>query len=124
MPSLAICCRYSGANVFVSEHVPRRVLDSKPEENQICPLDFPPGFLVVSELDRVLSSEVVKTGSKIFRAAILMLSDLSLVVASTSNEIKYQLWNGEVREYVMMFYMYVATSRGTGRLHLTNVSSK
>lgn len=42
--------------------------------------------------------EAVKKGNKVFGAAILRLSDLSLVVAGTNTEIECPLWHGEVRE--------------------------
>ncbi|CAM9669904.1 unnamed protein product, partial [Sphacelaria rigidula] len=40
--------------------------------------------------------EAVAKGNKLFGAAILRLSDLSLVVASTNKEIECPLWHGEV----------------------------
>lgn len=41
--------------------------------------------------------EAVKKGNKLFGAAILKLSDLSLVVVGTNTEIECPLWHGEVR---------------------------
>lgn len=41
--------------------------------------------------------EAVKKGNKVFGAAILKLSDLSLVAVGTNTEIECPLWHGEVR---------------------------
>lgn len=41
--------------------------------------------------------EAVKKGNKVFGAAILKLSDLSLVAVGTNKEIECPLWHGEVR---------------------------
>src|ERR1044072_5571699 len=43
-----------------------------------------------------LTQKGVATGNKIFGAAILRKSDLSLVVAETNNELENPLWHGEV----------------------------
>jgi len=43
-----------------------------------------------------LTAEGVAKGNKIFGAAILRKSDLSLVLAETNNEIENPLWHGEV----------------------------
>lgn len=42
------------------------------------------------------TAEQVKRGNKIFGAAILLKSDLSLVIAETNNEIENPLWHGEM----------------------------
>jgi len=43
-----------------------------------------------------LTSHGVALGNKVFGAAILRKSDLSLVVAETNNELENPLWHGEV----------------------------
>lgn len=43
-----------------------------------------------------LTKEGVAAGNKIFGAAILRKSDLSLVIAATNNETENPLWHGEV----------------------------
>jgi tRNA(Arg) A34 adenosine deaminase TadA len=43
-----------------------------------------------------LTGSGVATGNKVFGAAILHKSDLSLVVAGTNNELENPLWHGEV----------------------------
>lgn len=43
-----------------------------------------------------LTSKGVELGNKVFGAAILRKSDLSLVVAETNNELENPLWHGEV----------------------------
>ncbi|MGL3605322.1 deaminase [Rhizobium sp. G187] len=43
-----------------------------------------------------LTAEGVAAGNKIFGAAILRKSDLSLVLAETNNELENPLWHGEV----------------------------
>jgi tRNA(Arg) A34 adenosine deaminase TadA len=43
-----------------------------------------------------LTSKGVALGNKVFGAAILRKSDLSLVVAETNNELENPLWHGEV----------------------------
>lgn len=43
-----------------------------------------------------LTSKGVALGNKVFGAAILRKSDLSLVVAETNNEVENPLWHGEV----------------------------
>ena len=43
-----------------------------------------------------LTSRGVALGNKVFGAAILRKSDLSLVVAETNNELENPLWHGEV----------------------------
>lgn len=44
-----------------------------------------------------MSREGVKKGNKVFGAAILKRSDLSLVVVGTNTETECPLWHGEVR---------------------------
>ena len=43
-----------------------------------------------------LTRRGVAAGNKVFGAAILRKSDLSLVVAETNNELENPLWHGEV----------------------------
>ncbi len=43
-----------------------------------------------------LTEKGVATGNKVFGAAILRKSDLSLVLAETNNELENPLWHGEV----------------------------
>ncbi|MBY4607068.1 nucleoside deaminase [Rhizobium sp. 9T] len=43
-----------------------------------------------------LTEHGVSLGNKVFGAAILLKSDLSLVVAETNNELENPLWHGEV----------------------------
>jgi tRNA(Arg) A34 adenosine deaminase TadA len=43
-----------------------------------------------------LTQTEVKRGNKIFGAAILLKSDLSLVIAETNNEVENPLWHGEM----------------------------
>lgn len=43
-----------------------------------------------------LTADGVKRGNKLFGAAILRKSDLSLVIAETNNEIENPLWHGEM----------------------------
>ncbi|MBY5440540.1 deaminase [Rhizobium leguminosarum] len=43
-----------------------------------------------------LTERGVSLGNKVFGAAILLKSDLSLVVAETNNELENPLWHGEV----------------------------
>jgi tRNA(Arg) A34 adenosine deaminase TadA len=43
-----------------------------------------------------LTAEGVASGNKVFGAAILRKSDLSLVIAETNNELENPLWHGEV----------------------------
>lgn len=43
-----------------------------------------------------LTTKGVETGNKVFGAAILRKSDLSLVIAETNNELENPLWHGEV----------------------------
>lgn len=43
-----------------------------------------------------MTAQEVRKGNKIFGAAILLKSDLSLVIAETNNEIENPLWHGEI----------------------------
>lgn len=62
-----------------------------------CPAPFIDRLLQVIERDIVpLTREGTKEGNKVFGAAILRKSDLSLVVAGTNTEIENPLWHGEV----------------------------
>lgn len=57
-----------------------------------------------------LTREGVKKGNKIFGAAILRKSDLSLVLAETNNELENPLWHGEVHA-LKRFYELPAHTR-------------
>lgn len=60
------------------------------------PVD-PSRLLQVIEEDILpLTSKGVALGNKVFGAAILRKSDLSLVLAETNNELENPLWHGEV----------------------------
>ena len=45
----------------------------------------------------------MKTGNKVFGAAILRKSDLSLVIAGTNNETANPLWHGEVHTLKLLY---------------------
>lgn len=71
----------------------------------------------ISQLLRVIESDVVPltragvaAGNKLFGAAILRKSDLSLVVAATNNEIENPLWHGEIHA-IKAFYELPADAR-------------
>jgi tRNA(Arg) A34 adenosine deaminase TadA len=56
-----------------------------------------PRLLDVMERDILpLTERGVASGNKVFGAAILRKSDLSLVIAETNNELENPLWHGEV----------------------------
>lgn len=56
-----------------------------------------PRLLEVMERDILpMTERGVSAGNKVFGAAILRKSDLSLVVAETNNELENPLWHGEV----------------------------
>ena len=58
---------------------------------------LPARLLDVIERDILpLTEKGVATGNKVFGAAILRKSDLSLVIAETNNELENPLWHGEV----------------------------
>lgn len=48
----------------------------------------------------------VATGNKVFGAAILRKSDLSLIVAETNNELENPLWHGEVYTLKRFYELY------------------
>lgn len=50
-----------------------------------------------------LTAEYVKKGNKLFGAALLKKSDLSVVLAATNNETENPLWHGEVH-LLKLFY--------------------
>lgn len=50
-----------------------------------------------------LTKEGVAAGNKVFGAAILRKSDLSVVIAETNNELENPLWHGEVHT-LKLFY--------------------
>ncbi|CAN7519604.1 deaminase [Pararhizobium sp. LjRoot238] len=59
--------------------------------------DLAERLLTVIEADILpLTEKGVSVGNKIFGAAILRKSDLSLVIAETNNETENPLWHGEV----------------------------
>jgi len=59
--------------------------------------DLAERLLTVIEADILpLTEKGVSAGNKIFGAAILRKSDLSLVIAETNNETENPLWHGEV----------------------------
>jgi tRNA(Arg) A34 adenosine deaminase TadA len=51
------------------------------------------------------TAEGVRAGNKLFGAAILRKSDLSVVVAETNNEIENPLWHGEVHALKRFYEM-------------------
>ena len=57
-----------------------------------------------------LTREGVTTGNKIFGAAVLRKSDLSLVLAATNNETDNPLWHGEIH-LLKQFYERDKTRR-------------
>lgn len=68
-------------------------------------------LLDVIELDVVpLTADGVDRGNKLFGAAILRASDLSLVVAETNNEIENPLWHGEIHA-IKRFHELAAEDR-------------
>lgn len=61
-------------------------------------------LLDVIEHDIVpLTRREVERGNKIFGAAILKKSDLSLVIAETNNEVENPLWHGEMHAIKMLY---------------------
>jgi tRNA(Arg) A34 adenosine deaminase TadA len=52
-----------------------------------------------------LTTKGVATGNKVFGAAILRKSDLSLVIAETNNELENPLWHGEVHTLKRFYEM-------------------
>jgi tRNA(Arg) A34 adenosine deaminase TadA len=68
-------------------------------------------LLDVIEHDIVPKTEAgVQAGNKLFGAAILAKTDLSVVIAETNNEIENPLWHGEVHA-LKRFYELPRTSR-------------
>ncbi len=55
----------------------------------------------------------VAAGNKIFGAAILRKSDLSLVVAESNNEIENPLWHGEIHALKAFYELAAATRPAT-----------
>lgn len=67
------------------------------QENTLTDLILASRLLDVIEKDILpLTTRGVSLGNKVFGAAILRKSDLSLVVAETNNELENPLWHGEV----------------------------
>jgi tRNA(Arg) A34 adenosine deaminase TadA len=63
-------------------------------------------LLSVMEDDIVpMTQEEVRKGNKVFGAAILRKSDLSLVIAGTNNETQNPLWHGEVHTMKLLYEM-------------------
>ena len=63
-------------------------------------------LLDVIEFDILpLTEKGVNLGNKIFGAAILRKSDLSLVIAETNNELENPLWHGEVHTLKRFYEM-------------------
>lgn len=53
-------------------------------------------FDVITNDIAPMTAREVKRGNKLFGAAILLKSDLSLVIAETNNEVENPLWHGEM----------------------------
>lgn len=69
----------------------------KDNEGTMCDIRLIDRLLAVMENDILPATKAaVGRGNKIFGAAILRKSDLSLVVIGTNNEIENPLWHGEV----------------------------
>ena len=67
------------------------------EQTTMTNSDLAERLLAVIETDILpLTEKGVAAGNKVFGAAILRKSDLSLVVAETNNETENPLWHGEV----------------------------
>ncbi len=63
-------------------------------------------LLDVIEQDIIpLTEKGVTLGNKLFGAAILRKSDLSLVIAETNNELENPLWHGEVHTLKRFYEM-------------------
>ena len=58
----------------------------------------------------------VKAGNKIFGAALLRKSDLSLVLAETNNETENPLWHGEIHTLKRYYEMAAPGQRATDEL--------
>jgi len=69
-----------------------------------------PRLLDVMERDILpLTERGVASGNKVFGAAILRKSDLSLVIAETNNELENPLWHGEVHTLKRFYELGDAT---------------
>lgn len=72
-------------------------------------------FLDIIEFDIApMTQRGVGTGNKLFGAAILRKSDLSLVLAETNNESENPLWHGEIHA-IKRFYELPADTRPNPR---------
>ena len=67
---------------------------------------------LIDRLLRVMEDDIVpltqagvREGNKVFGAAILRKSDLSLVLAGTNNEVENPLWHGEVHTMKLLYEM-------------------
>ena len=67
---------------------------------------------LIDRLLRVMEDDIVpltqagvREGKKVFGAAILRKSDLSLVLAGTNNEVENPLWHGEVHTMKLLYEM-------------------
>ena len=86
-----------------------------PEEAQLSDTALIDRLLQVVERDILLKTRAgVAAGNKIFGAAILRKSDLSLVVAESNNEIENPLWHGEVHA-LKAFYELPSAGRPATR---------
>ncbi|KZT21422.1 hypothetical protein NEOLEDRAFT_1139537 [Neolentinus lepideus HHB14362 ss-1] len=68
---------------------------------------------VLTEAIIPLTAKGVSLGSKVFGAAVLRASDLSLVIAATNDEATCPLWHGEVN-CIRRFYEIPKEKRGVG----------
>ncbi|MGV8939598.1 MAG: deaminase [Allorhizobium sp.] len=69
-------------------------------------LDLTARLLDVIEHDILpLTAKGVEAGNKVFGAALLRKSDLSLVIAETNNELENPLWHGEVHTLKRFYEM-------------------
>ena len=72
-------------------------------------------MLDVIEQDIVpMTKEGVDKGNKVFGAAILRKSDMSLVLAGTNNEVKNPLWHGEVHTLKQFYELPAGQRPATG----------
>ena len=72
---------------------------------------------VIEENIVPLTRDGVSKGNKVFGAAILRKSDLSVVLAGTNNETENPLWHGEVHT-LKLFYEIPASDRPQTMLSL------
>ncbi len=83
--------------------------------SQSSPSAFVSRLLDVIEYDvQPMTQRGVGTGNKLFGAAILLKSDLSLVLAETNNESENPLWHGEIHA-IKRFYELPADTRPNPR---------